>query len=1426
MSTDIKTTKTSTLSTDQLELLNYLPAVDDNSDSQVSRIVPRIQRQQAPLSFAQQRLWFLDQLEPDSSFYNFPWAIRLKGFIKIDALRKTLNVLVARHETLRTTFAQINGEPVQLIAMERDQELQIIDLKNLAEDDREAEAKRLAVAESRRPFDLSKGPLLRVSLIQLGAEEYILIITKHYIISDEWSMGILWREVATLYKSFAWEAEASLPKLPIQYADFALWQREWLQGKVLEDQLAYWKRQLASAPPLLDLPLDRPRPGVQTHRGQRKRFVISKEVTVELKKLSQQEGVTLFMTLLAAFEVLLAKYSRQDDIVVGSPVANRNRMEIKDLVGFFVNTLVLRTNLSGNPTFRELLQRVKETCLEAYAHRDLPFEKLVEELHPARNLSYSPLFQVLFALQSAQESQMDLDGIQIQPFDSVPDVAKFDLSLSFQELEVGLGGSIEYSVDLFDDSTIDRMVGHIETLFGAILAKPEQRVSELPLLTEIERRQLLVEWNDTDRDYPQDKCIHQLFEMQVDRTPDLVAVEFEGTKLTYRELNQRANQLAHYLTKLGVKPEKFVGICMARSVEMVIAVLGTLKAGGGYVPLDPEYPAERRRFMLEDSQATILLTQQALAVKVFEQQEAMVRVQIEASIPVQTICLDTNWETITQESSDNLANLATPYRPAYVIFTSGSTGKPKGVVMEHRPLCNLISWQIETTLSSKTARTLQFASLGFDVSFQELFSTWCSGGTLVLLPTEVRRDPTALLRFVAINKVERLFLPVVALQQLADAAEIETVFPEELREIITAGEQLQTTPRIVSLFERLKFCRLVNQYGPTECHVVSACTLEPAPRNWPLRPPIGRPISNIKLYLLDVHLQPVPIGIAGELFIGGDGLARGYLNRPELTAEKFIGNPLSIEPEARLYKTGDLARYLPDGSIEFLGRIDNQVKIRGSRIELGEIEAVLSKHPLVRESVVILREDTLGDKRIVGYVVSSQPTGPNVHELRSYLKGKLPEYMVPSAFVFLERLPLTPNGKVDRRALPQPGDERPELERAFLAPQDGLQRELAKIWERVLGVRPIGIADNFFDLGGHSLLAVKLIAEIEKKFTKRVAPATLFQSPTILELAEIIRRGPASWSSLVRVQPGGTRTPFFWILGDLSNAFLPRYLDSDQPLYGLEHQSQDGKPAGYTSVETIAAHYLGEMRRVQAQGPYYLGGYSFGSVVALEVAQQLKDQAEEVSLLVLLDPPGPLSGTSRSSTIPLKGGRTIIDRFHDRIHRHYVNLARLGYEERLAYFWERGVAKVDEVRTRITTRITKTLKRGLSKACLVLGRELPPSVRSLYILDIYDQALRKYEMRPYSGRVVLLKGEGQSDDYEGNWEQYLVGEKQLYEVPGNHLDLRQEAYIPSWAEKLKVCLEAAQATDVANSGIRDIPQKRSSFDLLAAWLYSLYFVLA
>ena len=1099
-----------------------------NQEQEMMNQEQEMMNEELPLSYAQQRLWFLDQYEPNSALYNIPLALRLEGTLEVTALEQSLQEIIHRHEALRTNFITVDGKATQLIHTERNWTISVVDLRHLSTSEQEIASQQLAQQQALLSFDLASDSLIRATLVVINETEHILLVCMHHVVSDGWSMGVFVQELAALYKAYAQGLPSPLTPLPIQYADFAIWQREWLQGDILQSQLNYWQKQLANAPALLSLPTDRLRPAVQTFVGAHLEFALGAELTAKLKQLSKQQGVTLFMTLLTAFDTLLYRYTGQEDILVGSPIANRNRSEIEGLIGFFVNTLVLRTDLSGNPSFSELLLRVREMAMEAYIHQDLPIEMLVEALHPERNLSHTPLFQVAFVLQNAPRSEVELTGLTVSPLKVETASAKFDLTLGMENTATGLVGVWEYNTDLYDASTIERIAGHLITLLEAIVANPSQRISSLPMLSEVEQQQLLVEWNNTQADYPQNKCIHQLFEEQVQLTPDAVAVVFEEQQLTYRELNARANQLAHYLQSLGVKPDVLVGICVERSIEMVVGLFGILKAGGAYVPLDPAYPQDRLSFMVNDTQLSVILTQQHLVERLTEHQ-------------AQLVCLDSDGEYIARSSDSDLVRSRTSSENlAYVIYTSGSTGQPKGVMIQHQSLVHFTQTAIvEYGLSDRDAcggqsqRILQFFSLNFDGAAAEIYPCLSSGATMVLRTEQMLSSVSMFIQKCRDWDLTVLLLPTAYWHQLTfELATTNLQLPDSIRLVIIGGERL--LEQRFRMWQQYigEYPQLINAYGPTETTIavtryklLGSSTTEIEQQKLA----IGRPIHNTQIYILDQYLQPVPVGVPGELHIGGAGLALGYLNRPDLTQEKFIPNPWSDEPHSRLYKTGDLARYLSDGNIEYLGRIDNQVKIRGFRIELGEIETVLSQYSLVQASVVIVREDTPGEKRLVAYVVPYPEVKLTISELRQFLKAKLPDYMVPSAFVILESLPLTPSGKIDRRALPAPELTRERLDTLFVTPRTPTEEILATIWAQVLKVEQVGIDDNFFELGGHSLLATQLVSRIRKIFQVELPLRELFAAATVAELAHLI--GQLQQQDLELISPP--------ILARAENAQLP-----------------------------------------------------------------------------------------------------------------------------------------------------------------------------------------------------------------------------------------------------------------------------------------------
>jgi len=1076
---------------------------DEELGLQAPPIIPLPRDGDLVLAFAQQRLWFLDQLEPGNLFYNMPMAVRIEGSFDIAALQYSLNEIIRRHEVLRTTFVAVDGDPRQVITSELLIDMPLIDLSDMPTADAETKAQALASAETRKPFDLSTGPMLRGLLVRFSQQDHLVVLVLHHIVADAWSVGVFMSELAILYDAFVRDEPSPLPDLPIQYADYAHWQRNWLQGEVLDAQLDYWKHQLGGAPALLDLPTDRPRPAVQTSNGATHTFQASGELALLLNELSQEEGVTLYMTLLAGFQLLLSRYSGQDDVSVGSAIANRTRGETEHLIGFFINTLVLRTDLSDDPTFRELLERVRTTALGAYAHQDVPFEMLVDVIQPERSLSYSPLFQVGFALQNTPVGVQEMPELIFRPLQLDSGSAKYDITLTMSEGKDGLTGDVEYNTDLFNATTIVQMMAHYTGLLAAAVATPDRPLSGISMLTPVEHQRMLVDWNDTAVAYPDHHTIHQLFEEQVTLRPDAVAATFAGKKLSYNELNRRANQIAHYLRSLGVGPETVVGISVERSLEMVAGILGILKAGGAYLPVDPTYPSERIIFMLEDSGAPVLITHDRVYAFLLE--------SVALGTNRTVVRLDGESDTVGSFPEHNPAVAMSANNLAYVIYTSGSTGQPKGAMLSHRGLCNLADVQQRAFSIKEGKRVLQFSPFSFDASVWETVMALRNGATLVLASQEKLASGPELLRLMQEEGVTTVTLP----PSLLGVLQPETL--PQLETVIAAGEHC--SDEIVERWSAGR--RFFDAYGPTETTVCASMYLTDPGLSYPQGPPIGKPISNFQLYVVDpASLQPQPVGVPGELLVGGVGLARGYLQRPGLTAERFIPDHLSGLSGAHLYRTGDLVHYRPDGNIEFMGRIDHQVKVRGFRIELGEIESRLRHYSSLKESTVTVREDSPGDKRLVAYVVTKEDADLNVGDLKHFLRETLPEYMVPGTIVELEALPLTPANKIDRKALPAPDAARSTLDRAYVVPNTETERQLTEICAQLLHIDQVGIHDNFFELGGHSLLATQLISRMRDVFGLELPLRSLFEHPTVAELAIQVditeARGPEKMAPTIK----------------------------------------------------------------------------------------------------------------------------------------------------------------------------------------------------------------------------------------------------------------------------------------------------------------------
>lgn len=1360
------------------ELLALLRKEAGVNISQNPPIIPREKGEPPPLSFAQQRLWFLDQLQPGSPAYNIFHGLCLPGPLHLTALAQSLREIMRRHETLRTTFLSHQGIPTSLIQPDPPLPLLFIDLSGLPSTQLEATVEQLVALEAVRPFDLSHGPLLRYTLLRSDSQQHWLLLTVHHIVFDGWSTGIFFRELSALYQAFVQGQPSPLPDLTIQYADYALWQRGWVSGPTCQQQVAYWKQQLAGAPSVVELPTDRPRPAVQSAQGATQKWVLGQQLAEELNALSQREGVSLFMTLLAAFATLLFRYSGQKNLVIGSPIANRTRTEIESHIGLFINMLALYIKLPGNPSFRELLAHVREVTLGAYAHQDLPFEQVIEAVHPTRQLSYASLVQVLFVLQNMPSEVLSLVDLQPRFMNTLEATTRFDLELAIMPQGKNLIAAFTYNTDLFEASTISRMGEHFQRLLESLVANPNQRLTSLALLSDTEIHQQLVEWNSSYH-LTSPECIHRLFEKQALQTPDAIALVALGTHLTYDELNMRANHLAHYLQQQGIKPEGRVGICLERSLEMVVALLAVLKAGGAYVPLDPHLPATRLAFQLADAQIKIVLTQQRLVSCVPQQIE-------------QIVILDDQSFDLTQQPGVNPASPVQPENLAYMIYTSGSTGHPKGVQILHQAVVNfLLSMQKQPGLGPQDV-LVAVTTISFDIAGLEIFLPLLCGARVVIADQDVVADNAALSLLLATSGATVMQATPATWRLLL----IGNWRNQQQIRCWCGGEAL---PREIARGLLQQAGELWNLYGPTETTIWSTVTpVEDG--EGPIT--IGTPIANTQVYVLDAAMQPVPLGTSGELYIGGSGLARGYWQRPDLTAERFVPNPFSQHSGQRLYRTGDLARYRVNGQLDYLGRTDQQIKIRGFRIEPGEIEMVLRTHEAVQEAAVQMVEDASGDKLLVAYLVWLPDSHGTSEKVRQYLRERLPDYMVPTTLVELTSLPLTPNGKLDRRALPPPERKR-DVHTTYVPPRNSIEALIAHIWQDLLHIEKVGIYDNFFELGGHSLLAAQALNTLQKMCSVSVSLVSFFQSSTLAELAHIVERAslpaseekqtfPSAWRapssllslqddshSLVAIQSEGVKSPFFCIHAAsghiISYYHLARFLQADRPLYGLQSRGFDGSQAPFATIEDMATSYLELLFTIQPGGPYLLGGWSMGATVAFEMAQRLQKQGHHVSLLVSLDGWGP----------QLKG-----DALEESASPDDTSLIATFAQD-----YDLPVALDDLSQLEQKAQLHALLEQAKNVSLLPLDAEVKQIRRMLQVYKNNIRAANEYRAHEgYQGNFVLFRASesvtGHLKDPTKGWKRILLQEVEIQDVPGNHRTMFKFPHIQILAEKLRASFEA------------------------------------
>ena len=1349
------------------ELESPKPLTDAASASK--QIIPHLDNSSnvSPASPGQKRLWFLENFEPGGRAYNMPFDYRISGKLDESVLEKSIGLLIKRHESLRTVISGSDGEPFQKVLEYQPFRLTVENLEHLSEEEKIVVAEQHSVENEMHIFDLAAGPLFICKLLRINPTEWILLMNMHHSVTDGWSMRILFEELGVIYTALNQQKEVTLPIVPITYSDFAIWQNEWLKGNECKKQLDFWVNELKGAPELLQLPMDFQRPQHQTYDGDEVQFTIGEETTKQLQSFSQQNNGSLFVTLLSIFNLLISRYTSQEEFVIGIPISGRIYQEQESLVGMVINNFPIRVTPLENMTFPEMFEMCMRKFYQAYDNQILPIDRIVEELKVTRTTNISPLFQVMFNLLDMFDEEISLDGSKMEMIDKRRHIAQFDLSLHIYETGKRLNCVLEYNTNLFKRSRIERMSGHFLELVKSLMINPDQKIRKIQLLTQNEKQLILGDWNATTVEFPKEKCIHQLFEEQVVKTPAVVAVRDDQREVTYTELNEKANKLARYLHDSGAEEGSLISICMERGTDLLVALLAVLKAGCTYIPLDPIYPKDRLALILEDGNPALMITEKKLL-------ESLPKTGTKNIFIEET-------EAYQDYPDENTSYSVTPKTVAYLIYTSGSTGKPKGVQIEHYSLVNFLASMAKKPGITSDDVMLAVTTISFDIAGLELYLPILCGATIFVASQETSMNPDLLIQKIEECQATILQATPVTFRMLNSA---DWGGSKKLK-ILCGGEAM---PKELA-YDLIRKCgELWNMYGPTETTIWSTVEKVEVDENDKTGyVNLGKPVDNTFIYILNTEFQPVPIGYPGELFIGGDGLARGYFNLPAMTKEKFLPDPFSDLPGARMYRTGDLVQQTESGKIEFLNRVDSQVKIRGFRIELGEIESALAQYETAGDNVVIVREDTPGDKKLVAYIIKKENQETDIAELRQFLKTKIPDYMVPSAFVFIDQFPLTPNGKIDRKVLPSPLEAAPGQTKTYVEPQTEMERKLARIWSDILKIKRIGTDENFFEIGGHSMIAVTLMVKIEKELGIRLPLAILFDHNTIHDMAEFLDKkvGPIKWGSLVPIRSKGSKKPLYLVHGAGLNLLLyttiVAHLDPDQPVFGLQAKGLDGVDEPIDTIEGIAAYYNSEILAVDKSGSYALAGFSMGGQLAYEMARQLLEAGKKVNFLGVFDT---VSENVSDLHIP------VFERYYlrtDRLFHQIIWTIGTFLKKPLNKKFEFVALKWKSLKQKITKDDYKIKPEGVS-----VGKqsELPKYLHKVHRANYL--AMEKYILPPYPGKLTLFRATNQTfyikDPIKYGWDEY-VNEMIILDIPGEHSTIFAPPNDELFAKELQKCLD-------------------------------------